>query len=143
MSARKKELTERQKELLKQIGEQLYRARDRAGLQQTQLAPLVGWKSASSVSKTENGGDTDVSDLLAWADACDHEVLVAPRGSASVLGARLDRAQEGERLLALELLDLLLKARAEGDRGSTLRRLADDIAEARERLDRHRALDAS
>lgn len=143
MARKKKELTERQKELLVALGERLQAARKKAKLTGPQLAPLVGWKSPSSVSKTENGQDTDASDLLAWADACDHEVVIAPKTGPSVLASRLDRAEEGERSLALELLDVLLRARSEGDRGTTLRRLVDDIAEARERLDRHRAIDAS
>lgn len=141
---KKKVLTEHQWALLRILGEQLCEARERAGLTGEQLGPMAGYETHSMVSRVERGKvDTVVSNVLSWAEACGYEVLVTPRGSVPLLAARLDQADEGERLLALRLLELLAEARLVGDEGRTLRRVSDDIDEAAKRLARHRALDAS
>lgn len=125
---------------MRPLGEQLRAARERAGINKTELGRRLGWSDHSNVTRIEDGRDTSTDSLLRWAEECGHEVLIAPGGSTESLAARLNDADERERRLAAALLDLLRDARQ--DAPHVLDYFEDDIRAWRARLANRRILDA-
>jgi transcriptional regulator with XRE-family HTH domain len=133
-------LQTRQAEGMKTLSVQLHQAREKAGLSQSELGRRLGWVDHSNVNRIENGR-ADRSEIARWAAECDHEVLVVPLGSADSIAARLHEADERERRIASELLDLLAEARAVSP--GVLDYFEDDIVRFRRQIAARRALEAS
>lgn len=124
----------------KPLAQQLQEARERAGLNKTELGRRIGWASHSNVVRIEEGRNIESTDLVRWAELCDHEVLVVPAGSTESVSARLVEADERERRLAASLLDLLREARGVLP---ALEYFEDDLRTWHQRLAAKKALDAS
>jgi len=125
---------------MRSLAEQLQQARERAGLNKTELGRKLGWADNTNVLRIERGGDTESSKVVEWAEACGYEVMVVPAGSADAVASRLHDAQERERRIATDLLDLLREARE--IQPGILDYFEDDIARFRSQLAARRALNA-
>ncbi len=125
---------------MKAISDQLRDAREKAGLNKTELARRLGWASHSNVVRIEEGRNIETDDLTRWAEACGCEVLIAPTGSPESVGARLHDAEERELRLAAGLLDLLRESRSEPQ---LLEYFETDLATWRRRLLARRAVDTA
>lgn len=119
------------------LNDQLRMARERAGLKKTHLGHAVGWADHTNVIRVENGGDTEASAIVRWAEACGHELLIVPKGTTDSVLARARDANERELRIAEKLLDLLIEFRDDPRAADYLER---DIAALRERFTELRSL---
>jgi transcriptional regulator with XRE-family HTH domain len=126
---------------MRSLSDQLREAREKAGFNKTELGRLVGWKDNTNVRRVEEGGSTDMSDMVKWAEVCGYEVLVVPMGSADSVAARLVEADERERRVAAALIDVLRDARVVMPH--LLDHVEDDIKEWSRKIERRRAMSDS
>jgi hypothetical protein len=123
---------------MRTLSDQLREARERSGLNKSELGRRIGWKDNTNVRRVEDGGSTDASDVVKWAAECGYEVLVVPLGSADSVAPRLVQADERERRVATALLDLLFEARSVMPH--LLDHVEDDIKEWRRVVERRRVV---
>lgn len=96
-------------------------------------------RDARRRSGIEKGGNTNAADVVKWAEACGHEILIVPEASSDSVLARARDANERELRVASALLELLIEFRDDPRAADYLER---DIAALGERLRELRDLGA-
>lgn len=91
---------------MRDLGQDLKRARKSAGISQVDLARELGLTEHSQISKVERGhATTTLEKAQKWADLCGFEFVLLQRGSpdANALAAELVHCAPADRALLLEL----------------------------------------